>query len=113
VIEKVITALAAVATLGFVAGALMASETQRGPVDPAVEAKTVTVIMGARPTSARTQKARPVRYVVKRGDTLWAIAARHYDDVAEGMRRIRVRNGLKREHVLAGEVLVLPAAGRR
>ena len=54
-----------------------------------------------------------VRYVVNRGDTLWDIAARRYRDPAEGMLLIKRRNALEREHVLAGEVLVLPAAGRR
>ena len=60
------------------------------------------------------QKEKPVdvRYLVKRGDTLWEIAARHYEDPVSGMRRIKKRNGFTRNKVLAGEVLVLPATER-
>ena len=53
------------------------------------------------------------RYLVRRGDTLWDIAARHYVDPPEAMRRIKKRNRLKRDSVLAGEILVLPTGGRR
>ena len=53
------------------------------------------------------------RYLVKAGDTLWDIAARHYEDASTAMERIKRRNRLERDALLAGEVLVLPAAGRR
>lgn len=53
------------------------------------------------------------RYIVRAGDTLWDIAARHYEDTSAAMFRIKKRNGLRRDKVLAGEVLVLPPAGRR
>jgi LysM repeat protein len=52
-----------------------------------------------------------LRYLVKPGDTLWDIAVANYDDVGGGMRAIRLRNGLKRQKVLAGEVLVIPLEG--
>jgi LysM repeat protein len=113
VIEKAVTALAAVATLGFVAGALMASETKQSNGDEVLATKTVTVFADREQARATSERAAPLRYVVKRGDTLWAIAARHYDDVSDGMGRIKARNGLRRDKVLAGEVLILPAAGRR
>ncbi len=115
-IEKVVAALVAVATLGFASGAVVASETG--------EPKTVTLLVREKPkvVTERAIRDRPaerpagkrgeVRYVVKRGDTLWGIAARNYENAAEGMRRIKRRNGLDREKVLAGEVLVLPARGR-
>ncbi|MDQ4081978.1 MAG: LysM peptidoglycan-binding domain-containing protein, partial [Actinomycetota bacterium] len=61
----------------------------------------------------KTQPVGEERYVVARGDTLWDIAARRYRDPAAGMALIKKRNALARENVLAGEVLVLPAAGRR
>ncbi len=112
-IEKVVAALVAVATLGFASGAVVAGETG--------EPKTVTVVVPAKPKvvrEERTTRDRPrekrgeVRYQVKRGDTLWGIAARTYENAAEGMQRIKRRNRLDREKVLAGEVLVLPARGR-
>ena len=75
---------------------------------------------GCTAATSRTTGAAPARnarhgerYLVKTGDTLWGIATRGYDDTAAAMRRIKRRNGLKRDTLLAGEVLVLPAAGRR
>ena len=63
---------------------------------------------------ARTSRSRgEVEYLVKRGDTLWSIAMRRYDNVAEGMSRIKRRNRLERDHVLSGEVLILPPVARR
>ena len=53
------------------------------------------------------------RYVVRAGDTLWGIATGHYEDAAAAMARIKRRNRLQRDTLLAGEVIVLPAAGRR
>jgi nucleoid-associated protein YgaU len=53
------------------------------------------------------------RYLVRAGDTLWGIATRHYEDASAAMEMIKRRNGLQRDTLLAGEVLVLPAAGRR
>lgn len=72
-----------------------------------------TVSRASTPANPRTHERREIRYVVKPGDTLWGIAAAHYEDVAAAMSRIKKRNGLRRDNVLAGEALVLPAGGRR
>ena len=117
--ENRVAAFAAAATLGFVAGAFTAEKTQQA--DAGARVKTVTVVADAQPKSgtellaATTRRRKPVevRYLVKPGDTLWDIAAAHYQNAADGMRRIKNRNGLRREKVLAGEILVLPAAGQR
>jgi LysM repeat protein len=50
------------------------------------------------------------RYVVKPGDTLWAIALGQYGgDPREAVWEIRERNGLAGTTVQPGQVLVLPA----
>ena len=50
------------------------------------------------------------RYVVKPGDTLWAIALRQYGgDPREAVWELRDRNGLAGTTVQPGQVLVLPA----
>ena len=117
--ENVATALAAVATLGFTAATLMNREADQSQVAQRTETKTITVVVPAErktieSASVETQKEKPVdvRYLVKHGDTLWEIAARHYEDPVSGMRRIKKRNGFTRNKVLAGEVLVLPATER-
>ena len=69
----------------------------------------------SRPSSRAQRRAQPreFRYIVRPGDTLSGIAARNYVDAGAGMRRIKRRNGLRREAVFAGEVLLLPAPDRR
>lgn len=65
----------------------------------------------ARPTSgaARGGDARAERYVVEAGDTLWAIAERHYDgDPREGVWLIRESNRIGSGPIQPGQVLVLP-----
>jgi LysM repeat protein len=121
--EKALTALAAIATIGFVAAAVTAggreppSSGTRATADAApvvlVRADPRRVPVRERPKTETSTIATEVRYVVKPGDTLWGIAARNYENVTDGMRRIKKRNGLRREAVLAGEVLVLPVGGRR
>ena len=65
-------------------------------------------------TEPRTRGALTVeRYRVRAGDTLWGIATRHYEDASAAMARIKRRNALQRDTLLAGEVIVLPVAGRR
>jgi LysM repeat protein len=50
------------------------------------------------------------RYVVRDGDTLWAIALRDYGgDPREAVWEIRTRNDLQGTTVQPGQVLVLPA----
>ena len=48
-------------------------------------------------------------YVVKRGDTLWSIAAARYGgDPRGGVWRIQKRNGLEKGLIRSGQRLVLP-----
>lgn len=48
-------------------------------------------------------------YTVKRGDTLWSIAAARYaGDPRAGVWQIARRNGLRGGSIVAGETLVLP-----
>jgi LysM repeat protein len=48
-------------------------------------------------------------YVVKRGDTLWSIAAARYGgDPRGGVWRIQKRNGLEDGAIRSGQRLVLP-----
>ncbi|HEX2112706.1 MAG TPA: LysM peptidoglycan-binding domain-containing protein [Gaiellaceae bacterium] len=61
----------------------------------------------------RTCQALADRYHVRTGDTLWGLATRHYEDASAAMARIKRRNRLRRDMLLAGEVLILPAVGRR
>jgi nucleoid-associated protein YgaU len=50
------------------------------------------------------------RYVVRAGDTLWAVAAARYDgDPREAVWRIKERNGLATSALVPGMVLTLPA----
>jgi LysM repeat protein len=51
------------------------------------------------------------RYVVKPGDTLWSIAARHYaGDPRDAIYRIDRRNHLGGSVIVPGQRLVLPSA---
>jgi nucleoid-associated protein YgaU len=58
----------------------------------------------------RSDSAGPdVVYVVKRYDTVWAIAAAHYGgDVRDAVSRIRKRNRLDGALIRPGQKLVLP-----
>jgi hypothetical protein len=60
---------------------------------------------------ARAMPGEPVeaRYVVRAGDTLWAIAVERYDgDPREAVWRIKQRNGLSTSALAPGMVLALP-----
>ncbi len=60
----------------------------------------------ARPTSGAGEER---RYLVKPGDTLWAIAdARYAGDPREAIWRIKQRNGLETSVLTPGQVLALP-----
>ena len=117
------TALTALGALAAVALSLAAVSTpgpapvERVAARPEPRASHVDTVAGpAKRDSVVTRdtvERLPRRYVVEPGDSLWAIAAQHYDDVPEAMSRIKKRNGLRRTKVLAGEVLVLPAPRSR
>jgi hypothetical protein len=71
----------------------------------------VGVALGAaRPTSGAAPETRSQRpYTVRPGDTLWAIAASHYEgDPREAIWLIMERNGLETSALQPGEVLMLP-----
>ena len=60
----------------------------------------------ARPSGGAADEA---RYSVKRGDTLWVIAAAHYGgDPREAIWAIKERNGMRTSLLTPGTVLVLP-----
>jgi nucleoid-associated protein YgaU len=62
---------------------------------------------GARPSSGSGPEG---RYVVRSGDTLWAIAAARYaSDPRKAIWDIRQRNRLGSSGLHPGQVLVLPA----
>jgi LysM repeat protein len=116
-IRDLVIALAASIAVGFGVVTLTADRTARDIEStvrlPAGEPASTRERPSAPKARRKRQPVGEVRYVVARGDTLWDIAARRYRDAAEGMVLIKKRNALEREYVLAGEVLVLPAAGRR
>jgi LysM domain-containing protein len=69
----------------------------------------VFLLVAARPSNG---SAGEERYVVQRGDTLWALAAERYGgDPREGVWRIRERNDLDSAPLRTGIVLYLPVAG--
>jgi nucleoid-associated protein YgaU len=132
--RKMTKVLALAVTSGFAAVAVAATVTDEPPAEvgtaaeargPAAPAPGRATTGGSTAATARATSARPAvepgtrealddeRYLVRAGDTLWDIATRHYQDPSAAMERIKRRNGLRREMLLAGEVLVLPAAGRR
>ena len=68
----------------------------------------VAAVLGgvARPSEGG---APPERYVVKPGDTLWAIAASRYGgDTREAVWQLREHNGAAATTLEPGETLVLP-----
>jgi nucleoid-associated protein YgaU len=79
----------------------------RSVVTGTVLAAVLIVALG---TARATGDAAPgERYVVRPGDTLWALAATRYDDVRRGVWAIRRVNGLERGGALVpGSVLRLP-----
>jgi LysM repeat protein len=86
-----------------------------GPAATGASTAPTSQTTGACPAAElRTREALAAeRYRVRAGDTLWGIATRRYEDASAAMARIKRRNGLRRDTLLAGEVIVLPVAGRR
>jgi hypothetical protein len=133
VIGKVVTVLFVAVLSGLVGVAVVATVTDASPAElltpadargrkaPTQAAATVASTAGTLPTThARAAVEPPARtasdderYLVRRGETLWGIANRHYENASAGMERIKTRNGLERDMLLAGEVLILPAVDRR
>lgn len=76
-------------------------------------AAALSIVLGlalgaARPSSSAAPET---RYLVRAGDTLWAIAAARYDgDPREAVWRIKERNGLATSDLAPGMVLALPAS---
>ncbi len=70
----------------------------------------VLVVLAALSSADPTSSAGPERrYVVKPGDTLWAIATDRYaGDPREAVWRIRERNDLESALLRPGQVLALP-----
>jgi nucleoid-associated protein YgaU len=130
VTERRVLALAAIATLGFVVATVAAGgrNQAKAPAQPnsTPVVRTATTTMVTRLTDtvtvtiggttegvlAAVPGRRTLRYLVVRGDTLWAIAEAHYQDVLAGMRAIKQRNRLRRNKVFADETLVLPRVDR-
>jgi len=126
-LELVATALAVAAALGLIVAVLLTGGLTNSEAAPALAAKPVTaaaptvvrtvtahevvtetVVTQGRQTAPAEAQPSEIRYLVKPGDTLWEIAASNFHDIGEGMQAIRRRNDLKRQKVLAGEVLVIP-----
>ncbi|MFI5379842.1 MAG: LysM peptidoglycan-binding domain-containing protein [Tepidisphaerales bacterium] len=60
------------------------------------------------PKLADPAPARGTKYVVKKGDTLWSIAAKTYND-GQQWKKIRAANpSIKGEQVLVGQTIILP-----
>jgi nucleoid-associated protein YgaU len=67
----------------------------------------VSIVLGVTRTSSGA--APGARVVVRPGDSLWAIAERHYDgNTAELVERIYNRNRLDTAELQPGQVLELP-----
>jgi len=70
----------------------------------------IATLLGAVLARQSTGAGREQRYVVRPGDTLWAIAsARYAGDPREGVWRIERRNHLSGAAITPGERLVLPS----
>jgi LysM repeat protein len=66
----------------------------------------VFALGAARPSSGATPET---RYIVKRGDTLWRIAAEHTGgDVREAVWQLTEENDLASPLVQPGQVLLIP-----
>ena len=75
-------------------------------VAAALAVLTLLALGAARPSSGGGAER---RYVVRPGDTLWAIAVSRYSgDPRSAVWRIEHRNGLSTALLVPGEILILP-----
>jgi len=72
------------------------------PVEPSVTS-TPTVV-----TPAPGGMSGSTKYTVKKGDTLWKIAATHFGDGKQYTKIISANPGLKAETLKAGQTITLP-----
>jgi LysM repeat protein len=71
----------------------------------------ITLVLGFVLSNARaaSETRDDVRYVVKPGDTLWAIAVQHHQgDPRSAVWELQERNGLSSPAVTPGKVLYVP-----
>lgn len=78
---------------------------------PAVAAAPATPVTPVSYDPAPLPEARPAAsktYVVKKGDTLWSIAARTYGDGKQYHRIVAANPGIRGEQIKVGQTLTLP-----
>ncbi len=82
---------------------------ERGRAETAPERVQPSVVADGGSAAAHPGPQEEVRYVVKPGDTLWAIASAHYaGDPRAAVAKIAARNGIEGGLLVPGEKLVLP-----
>jgi nucleoid-associated protein YgaU len=79
------------------------------PAEPLPPAQTVTF---DQPQPALQAQPAPTpagsTYTIRRGDTLWSIAARHYGDGKQWQRIVDANPGLDPQKLAVGQVITLP-----
>jgi len=81
-------------------------EVERKPKsEPVVSRSTKNEVKKSAPAVSARKSTSSRTYRVRRGDSLWSIARRHGTSV----ERLKSVNGIRSSHVVAGQVLVIPA----